>query len=182
MAMRRKASYAAPILLLTASGRRPDQGRPSTHRLKPRSGIWRRPKRLPSTPSARDPTCRRCLMWTAFHATPLQREPFDYLIVPGFLRPDALEALNRDYPEIQGPGNTSPDNLRAGPAFHQLLAELRSDGVRRPVRRQIRRRSPGLPDHDLGPAPLRGHGWQHPHRSPLQDPDDPALFQPGLAA
>jgi SM-20-related protein len=63
----------------------------------------------------------------AFHATPLQREPFDYLIVPGFLRPDALEALNRDYPEIQGPGNTSPDSLPAGPAFHQLLAELRSD-------------------------------------------------------
>lgn len=63
----------------------------------------------------------------AFHATPLQRAPFDYLIVPGFLPPHALAALNRDYPAIPGPGNASPDNLRAGPAFHQLLAELRSD-------------------------------------------------------
>ena len=28
----------------------------------------------------------------AFHATPLQRKPFDHLVVPGFIRPDALAA------------------------------------------------------------------------------------------
>jgi SM-20-related protein len=62
----------------------------------------------------------------AFHATPLQREPFDYLVVPGFIRPDALDALNRDYPEIAGPGNMSADNLTAGATFTQLLASLQS--------------------------------------------------------
>lgn len=62
----------------------------------------------------------------AFHATPLQRKPFDYLVVPGFIRPDALAALNRDYPQIEGPGNMSADDVDCGPAFAQLLATLTS--------------------------------------------------------
>ncbi len=61
-----------------------------------------------------------------FHATSLQRAPFDYLVVPGFIRPDALEALDRDYPQIEGPGNMSADDLDGGPAFAQLLATLKS--------------------------------------------------------
>jgi SM-20-related protein len=61
-----------------------------------------------------------------FHATALQREPFDYLVVPGFIRPDALALLNRDYPQIQGPGNMSADDLDGGPAFAELLATLKS--------------------------------------------------------
>jgi SM-20-related protein len=60
----------------------------------------------------------------AFHATPLQRKPFDYLVVPGFILPDALATLNRDYPQIEGPGNMAADNLDCGPAFAQLLATL----------------------------------------------------------
>lgn len=62
----------------------------------------------------------------AFEATPLTREPFDFLIVPGFIRPEALAALNRDFPVIEGPGNAAPDGLSYGPAFAALLGELRS--------------------------------------------------------
>jgi hypothetical protein len=61
----------------------------------------------------------------AFHATPLQRKPFDHLVVPGFIRSDALAALNRDYPQIHGPGNMSADDLDCGPAFAQLLVTLK---------------------------------------------------------
>jgi SM-20-related protein len=61
-----------------------------------------------------------------FHATALQRKPFDYLVVPGFIRPEALAQLNRDYPQIQGPGNMSADDLDCGPAFAELLATLKS--------------------------------------------------------
>jgi SM-20-related protein len=57
----------------------------------------------------------------------LQRKPFDYLVVPGFIRPDALAALNRDYPQIEGPGNMSADSVDCGPAFAQLLATLKSE-------------------------------------------------------
>jgi SM-20-related protein len=62
----------------------------------------------------------------AFHATALQRKPFDHLVVPGFIRPEALALLNRDYPQIQGPGNMAADELDCGPAFAQLLATLKS--------------------------------------------------------
>jgi hypothetical protein len=62
----------------------------------------------------------------AFAATPLVHDPFDFLIVPGFIRPEALVALNRDFPLIDGPGNVSPDGLHYGPAFAALLGELRS--------------------------------------------------------
>ena len=77
----------------------------------------------------------------AFHATPLQRKPFDYLVVPGFIRPDALAALNRDYPQIEGPGNMSADDADCGPAFAQLLATLKSEAFADLVGEQVRRRS-----------------------------------------
>jgi hypothetical protein len=57
---------------------------------------------------------------------PLVRNPFEFLIVPGFVRAEALSALNRDFPLIDDPGNVSPDGLRSGPAFAALLGELGS--------------------------------------------------------
>jgi SM-20-related protein len=63
--------------------------------------------------------------FAALDATPLARDPFDYLIVPGFLRPAALEALNRDFPPIEGPSNYAPERLSYGPAFAALIDALR---------------------------------------------------------
>jgi SM-20-related protein len=63
--------------------------------------------------------------FAAFDATPLVRDPFDYLIVPKFLRPGALEALNRDFPPIEGPSNYAPERLIYGPAFAALVEALR---------------------------------------------------------
>ncbi len=65
----------------------------------------------------------------ALEATPLQRDPFDHLVVPNFLRPDDLAAVNADFPEIGGPGNLKPEDLRFGPAFATLLAELTGSAV-----------------------------------------------------
>jgi hypothetical protein len=62
----------------------------------------------------------------AFEAASLQSDPFDYLIVPGFIRQDALAALNRDFPAIEGPSNHAPERLSYGPAFATLLESLRS--------------------------------------------------------
>jgi SM-20-related protein len=63
--------------------------------------------------------------FAAFDATPLARDPFDYLIVPKFLRPEALDALNRDFPPIQGPSNYTPERLTYGAAFAALIDALR---------------------------------------------------------
>ena len=61
---------------------------------------------------------------TALNAAPLQRDPFDFLVVPQMLPQAALGAVNADFPPIEGPSNYKPEELQGGPAFAQLLAEL----------------------------------------------------------
>lgn len=67
----------------------------------------------------------------AFDATPLQRDPFDFLIVPRFIPPDMVETINRDFPAIQGPGNYSLSDLTYGGAFEDFLGELNGPEVAR---------------------------------------------------
>lgn len=59
-----------------------------------------------------------------FRQTPLDPEPFPHLIVPGFLRPDAISAINADFPAIDKPGSFPVSELRYGPAFASLIDEL----------------------------------------------------------
>lgn len=66
----------------------------------------------------------------AFERAPLLRDPCDFCVVPGFVRAEALEAVNRDYPEISDAGNLPLEELRFGPAFEALLDELRGPAVR----------------------------------------------------
>ena len=49
--------------------------------------------------------------FAAFDARPLVRAPFDHLIVPAFLHADALAAVNRDFPPIEGPSNFTPERV-----------------------------------------------------------------------
>jgi hypothetical protein len=66
----------------------------------------------------------------AFRAAPLVREPFEYVIVPGFVRPEARAAVNADYPRIPSSGSFPVRDLSYGPAFRGLLAELESPEFR----------------------------------------------------
>jgi hypothetical protein len=66
----------------------------------------------------------------AFRATPLTREPFQHLIVPGFVAPAALAAINADYPKISTSGSFPVDQVSFGPAFQTLLDELEGDDFR----------------------------------------------------
>ncbi len=60
----------------------------------------------------------------ALSATPLERDPFDFLVVPSFVASESLAAINRDYPDIAEPGNFKLEDLDYGPAFAALMAEL----------------------------------------------------------
>ena len=60
----------------------------------------------------------------AFQATALAHDPYDYLIVPGFLKREALGAINADYPKIDKPGSFPSDTLDYGAAFAEFLDEL----------------------------------------------------------
>lgn len=63
-------------------------------------------------------------------AVPTTHEPFDHLVVPNFIRPDAWSAINADYPHIEQPGSYPVSQLRYGPAFAGMLQELRGPAFR----------------------------------------------------
>ncbi len=65
-----------------------------------------------------------------FRAAPLVRAPFDYVIVPGFVRQAAFTAILKDYPDIKKRGSFALSTLTYGPAFEQLLAELGGEAFR----------------------------------------------------
>lgn len=67
----------------------------------------------------------------SFRATPLNPDPYDHVIVPGFIRGDALEAVNRDYPEVAKPGSFPASELSYGPAFRALLEEIQGPEMTR---------------------------------------------------
>ena len=52
----------------------------------------------------------------AFNAAPLTREPFPFLMVPRFVRPDAMTAINNDFPLVSHPGSFPLPTLKYGPA------------------------------------------------------------------
>jgi SM-20-related protein len=66
----------------------------------------------------------------AFRATPLVKEPFEHLIVPGFVGRSALAEINADYPHISATGSFPVDQVTFGAAFQRLLDELESDAFR----------------------------------------------------
>jgi hypothetical protein len=70
------------------------------------------------------------LDFEAFERTPLQHDPCDFVIVPRFVRPEALAAVNRDFPAIDEPGNFAPESVSCGPAFELLRKELESPELR----------------------------------------------------
>jgi hypothetical protein len=65
-----------------------------------------------------------------FNATPLCREPFDYLVVPQFLKAEGLAEIHADYPRIDRPGSFPLSEVTYGPWFAALIEELRGDAVR----------------------------------------------------
>ena len=56
----------------------------------------------------------------AFDAVPLTREPFPFLMVPRFVKPEAMAAINADYPLVSHPGSFPLPTLKYGPAFSRL--------------------------------------------------------------
>ena len=66
----------------------------------------------------------------AFRAAPLTREPFPYLVLPGFVRTEALAPIHADYPRISHPGSFPVQELKYGPAFAALLKTLTGPEVR----------------------------------------------------
>ena len=67
----------------------------------------------------------------AFRAMPLEREPFQYLVVPAFIKREALSRINADYPKIAERGSFPATQVAYGPAFQALLDQLEGDEFRK---------------------------------------------------
>jgi SM-20-related protein len=65
-----------------------------------------------------------------FRATPLKREPYEYVVVPNFVRPAAFKEIVGDYPAIDRPGSFPPSTLDYGQRFAGFLAELETPEFR----------------------------------------------------
>jgi SM-20-related protein len=61
----------------------------------------------------------------ALRAARLETDPYDFLVVPGFLDAESLTQVNRDYPAIDTAANHDLENLTYGSAFEALMEELR---------------------------------------------------------
>ena len=65
-----------------------------------------------------------------FRNTPLINEPFEFLIVPEFVKAEARQAIEKDYPEVNRPGSFPLREVSYGPAFADLIEEMRSEEFR----------------------------------------------------
>ena len=68
-----------------------------------------------------------------FRATPLVREPFDHLVVPQFIRPEAVARLEPNFPLVPKAGSFPMSELTCGPAFEELVEELHGEPLRKAV-------------------------------------------------
>jgi hypothetical protein len=67
----------------------------------------------------------------------VQAKPFPFIVVPNFLNEERLEEIEKDYPVITKPGSFPLETLSAGPAFSNLMHELRQPPFRKIVERKL---------------------------------------------
>jgi len=72
-----------------------------------------------------------------FRMAPLVREPFEHLVVSGFLRSSSLEPVLSGFPAITRGGSFPESELSFGPGFASLLEELRGQELRAAVERKF---------------------------------------------
>jgi hypothetical protein len=100
-------------------------------------------------------------------AQPLARDPFPFVVVSGMLKPGAIEAISRDFPEIGDGGVYPVDVLALGPSMRRLVAELSGPEFRKSVEEKF-----GLDLKDRPPmVTLRGRSREKDGRI-HRDSDD----------
>jgi SM-20-related protein len=86
-------------------------------------------------------------------ASPLRRDPFDFVLVENFLAEDALPGLVESFPAVPGHGSYPLSTLTCAPLFERFAAELEGDAMRTAIEEKF--------DIDLAARPtmitLRGY-------------------------
>jgi hypothetical protein len=66
-------------------------------------------------------------------AVPLNRDPFDYLVLERFVRPETRADITADYPVIAKPGSFTLDDIEVKGALAGLIDELNGEPFRRAI-------------------------------------------------
>jgi hypothetical protein len=69
----------------------------------------------------------------ALAAAPLNRDPFDYLVLERFVRPESRAAIAAAYPAIAKPGSFTLDDVQVKGALAELIEELKGEAFRRAI-------------------------------------------------
>jgi SM-20-related protein len=73
----------------------------------------------------------------ALERTPLERDPFQFVVVPDFIKAEKFASVIADYPVVPGPGSHPPAELDVHGKFEELMAELLGDQFRAAIERKF---------------------------------------------
>jgi SM-20-related protein len=73
----------------------------------------------------------------ALAATPVASDPYDYLVVKDFVRPDAAAGIGADYPAVNKAGSFALDDVEVKGAFAGLIDALNGEAFRRAIERKF---------------------------------------------
>lgn len=68
-----------------------------------------------------------------FRKTPLETEPYEYIVVPTCVRPEKFEEVLSDFPEVKTPGSVPPSELEIKGHFAELMDEMNGETFRKCV-------------------------------------------------
>jgi hypothetical protein len=73
------------------------------------------------------------LDYTALERATLQTDPYEFLVVEKFVRPEKFAEAMADFPEVPGPGSHPPSQLSISGKFKALLDELQDAAFREAI-------------------------------------------------
>jgi len=77
------------------------------------------------------------LDYGALERAPLKTDPYDYLIVENFVKPEKFAEAMADFPKVPGPGSHPPSELTISGRFKALLDELQDDAFRKAIEQKF---------------------------------------------
>ena len=77
------------------------------------------------------------LDYDALEHAPLQKDPYEFLIVENFVKPDAFASIMADFPAVPGAGSHPPSELKIEGRFKAMLDELQKEPFRRAIEKKF---------------------------------------------
>jgi len=87
----------------------------------------------PSPQATRKAAPMTCFDYSALALAPLERDPFEFVLVKDFLSSEVLARIDEDFPDVPGPGSHPPSELAIRGHLKAVVEELNSDAFRRLV-------------------------------------------------